>query len=356
MSTAEFRSILKSPPLVVWLLLTLYHCGNALMKHVSGVDCIDVLHGMKIYFCIAIFVYWAQIDLVKTLKILYRCFCAYLIVAFLLCGGFGGGRLSGVVYATRIGQTAAVAFFLGAVLLFLKKKPAISLFYHMIIPFVVAILSQTRNAIAMMALVTLGFFASTSVRKGLGVLRVLRLCMLLFLGMSVLTLVVYNSSIYQRSLNKNQQNADSYYLKNNSTGTVFDIIVGDRLVYYVEGWKFFKRSPITGIGMWGFRQRYGGDYPLHSEYMVHLCEGGLIAFSLWLFFLFCCAKNIKEMKLEKGYRLLLMSGLIQFLFCAIYAREFFYEFFYPMIAIFIANPLKVQKQFLGLEYAPKKSC
>ena len=340
--------------MVVWLVLTLYHCGNAIVKHVSGVNYIDVLHGMKIYFCIAIFVYWAQIDLVKTLKILYRCFCVYLIVAFLLCGGFGGGRLTGVVYATRIGQTAAVAFFLGTVLLFLRKKNAVSLFYYMIIPFVVAMLSQTRNAIGMMALATLGFFASTSVRKGLGVLRVLRLCMLLFFGMSFLAFIVYNSSIYQRSLSKKQQNANSYYINNNSTGTFFDIIVGDRLIYYVEGWKFFKSSPMTGIGMWGFRQRYGGDYPLHSEYMVHLCEGGVIAFSLWMFFLFCCAKNIKKMKIEKGYRLLLMFGLIQFLFCGIYAREFFYEFFYPMIAIFIVDPLKVQKQFFCLEYEKKE--
>lgn len=340
----EFRDILMSLPLIVWLILTLYHCGNAMIKHVSGVNYVDVFHGMKIYFCIAIFVYWAQIDLLKTLKILYRCFFIYLIVVFVLCGGFGSGRLSGVVYATGIGQTAAVTVFYGAALSFLKRKSYLVFFSYVIIPFTVALLSQTRNAIAMIVLVVLGYFAAVVFRKGLSIIKVIEICAVLLFGAITLSFVIYNSSLYQRSLEKKDQDSNSFYMKHNSTGSLFDLVVGDRLVYYVEGWKFFKSSPVTGIGMWGFREKYGGDYPLHSEYMVHLCEGGLIAFSLWLFFIFCCAKNIKELKIDKGYRLLLSFGLIQFLFCGIYAREFFYEFFYPMIAMFLANPQKIQKQ------------
>lgn len=341
-----FRNILTSLPLSIWLFLTVYHCGNAMMKHVSGVDYVDLLHGLKIYFCIAIFAYWAEIDLERTIKFLYKCFCVYLIVVFVLCGGFNGGRLSGVVYATQIGQTAAVATFFGACLAFFKRQSSTRFISYMIIPFIVALFAQSRNSMAMMALIVIGYFAADSFRKGMRVFRVLKICFILLLGMVVFALIAYNSPLYQRALSKKEESANSYYMKKNSSGTVFDLIVGDRLVYYVEGWKFFLSSPVTGIGMWGFREKYGGDYPLHSEYMVHLCEGGLIAFSLWLLFLCCCVKNIYRIKFERGYRLLLLSGMVQFLFCGIYAREFFYEFFYPMIAMFLVNPSKVQKQFL----------
>ena len=45
-----FRKILFSGPMLIWLTLTLYHYINARYKHVVGVNAVDLLHGLKIYF------------------------------------------------------------------------------------------------------------------------------------------------------------------------------------------------------------------------------------------------------------------------------------------------------------------
>ena len=353
--TKDFRNLLKTTPLVVWLVLTLYHCFNAMAKGVLEVDAVDVLHGLKIYFCIAIFIYWAQIDLLKTVEILYRCFFIYLIVCFFVCGGLllDGARLSGAIYATQLGQFAATTAFFGAVLCFFKSKNNIAFSMYLLVPFFITLLTQSRNSVAMLTVIVVGYFLANRLKRGFDIFGVFKLAFVFLFGLGLLAVVIMNSSLYERALDSTDKNLNSYYLKKNATNTVFDKIAGDRLIYYVEGWKFFKRNPLTGIGMWGFKQKFGGDYPLHSEYMIHLCEGGVVGFSLWVFFLSCCVKNMKTLKLVPGYRLLLFFGLFEYLFCGIYAREFYYEFFYPMISLFLVDFQKIRNQFVVVTIPPK---
>ena len=84
-----FRKLSFSFPLIIWLLLTLFHCFNALSKHVPEVNVLDILHGIKIYVCICIFYFWGVIDFKKTIKILVSCFTIYLLISFIVCD-FGG--------------------------------------------------------------------------------------------------------------------------------------------------------------------------------------------------------------------------------------------------------------------------
>lgn len=344
----DFRDVLASKSLVIWMILTLYHCFNGMVKGIYEVDFIDVLHGLKIYFCIAIFVYWAQIDLLKTYNILYRCFFFYLMVCFFVCGGLslGNGRLSGAIYSTQLGQAAAITAFYGAALYFLKSRTVFVFGGYLFLPFVIALLTQTRNAIAMIVIIVVGAFCASRLKTGINVYNMIKMIGAVLVSLALIAVVVVNSPLYQRAQKTPEAHLNSYYMKNNYTGSLFDKIVGDRLIYYVEGWKLFKTNPITGIGMWGFQQKYGGVHPLHSEYMIHLCEGGVVGFSLWVLFLCCCVKNMKTLKLIPGYRLLLFFGLFEFLFCGIYAREFYYEFFYPLISMFLVNFQKIRNQFI----------
>ena len=74
--------IALSPPMLIWLALTLYHWINAMVKEVPGVDAIDLLHGLKIYACIAIFAYWARINFKKTVNVLLLTYCVRCAVVF----------------------------------------------------------------------------------------------------------------------------------------------------------------------------------------------------------------------------------------------------------------------------------
>lgn len=344
----SYRNILKSIPMILWLILTIYHFGNAMAKNVLEVNYIDLLHGLKIYFCIAIFVYWGQNNLLQMLKILYKTFFIYLIVVLAInSGSLGIGRLTGVVYATQVGQTAAITAFFGVSITFLKRRTNLTLFFYIFFPLIIAFLTQSRNAVMMIIIVLTGYFFAKAFRNGMNMVKIIRFLLIIFFCLGTLLIITLNSSLYQRSLTQVENHSMSYYKELNATGTIFDVIVGDRLVYYLEGWKFFKSNPITGIGMWGFQQKYGGPYPLHSEYMIHLCEGGIIAFVLWVAFIVCCVINIKKSKIESGFQIILFFGLFQFLFCGIYAREFYYEFFYPMIAMFLISNTTYNKNIMN---------
>ncbi len=81
---------------------------------------------------------------------------------------------------------------------------------------------------------------------------------------------------------------------NYAEGTVFEKF-GDRGVYYVRGWEAFKDEPITGIGLKNFLHNYWPTV-LHSEFMVHLAELGLIGFILYLLFNISVFRSIREAK------------------------------------------------------------
>lgn len=67
----KFLKIATSWPLLIWLTLTLYHYINAqYIHHVPDTNFIDLLHGLRMYSCIAIFAYFACIDYKETVKIL----------------------------------------------------------------------------------------------------------------------------------------------------------------------------------------------------------------------------------------------------------------------------------------------
>ena len=50
----EFRKIVFSFPMLLWLGLTLYQYLNGIHKQVPEVNYIDLLHGFKVYSCILV--------------------------------------------------------------------------------------------------------------------------------------------------------------------------------------------------------------------------------------------------------------------------------------------------------------
>ena len=61
--------------------------------------------------------------------------------------------------------------------------------------------------------------------------------------------------------------------------------LGDRALHYMLGWYLFLSNPITGVGLKNFIVLTNFPVVCHSEYMVQLCENGLIGFVLFIFFM-----------------------------------------------------------------------
>lgn len=338
----KFRKIASSFPAVLFLTLMLYHCINAFYKKVPGFNAIDILHGIKLFSCLVIISFWACKDFLKTIKILlltYLARCIIVLFFSLIISDYSETeRITGVGgSATGLGQMAALT---GIFIVYLNSLNRVSVknnILFFILPICVIVLSQTRNALAMIMIsIFTTFFLFSQGRKHVSLIRALPL-FLLVVAIPLQAMTILNNTHFGQRFQSGFE--DAYYHKY-STGTFFDIIVGDRVVYYVRGWDFFMESPITGIGMYNYKNLTGGIYPLHSEYMVQLCEGGIIGAVLWLTFIgfmfFVISKYIKNTKIKVAA----FSSMIVLLFCAIYAREFWGEIFYPIYSLILSSYFK----------------
>lgn len=345
----RFRRIVCSYPLLIWLLLTIYHSANAYFKQVPGVNYIDFVHGLKIYSCLAIFAFWGCVDFSKTISMLLNSFilmCLIMTVLLVAGGGIDGEeRLSGAGYsATGVGQSAALIGIFLSYSIAIKKINIHKAALLYVIPVFIILLSQSRNSMMMLSLSIISSFFIYSCLKSGGISH---RSIVMYLFFSIILLMILlplfeNTALAERFIS-GMNMEDSRTMSLYGTGTLFDKIVGDRIVYYVLGWELFAENIWTGIGLWNFRVVTGGTYPLHSEYMVHLCEGGLVATVLWLMFVFYIIKAIYEYNGLIGIKLAAFFSVVIILFCALYTREFFSQIFYPVYGLIISLKLRKSK-------------
>ena len=73
--------------------------------------------------------------------------------------------------------------------------------------------------------------------------------------------------------------------------------MGDRAFMYDYGWELFLENPLTGIGLQNFRWQnaLGIELALHTEYMVQICECGIIGSVLFLIFYYGMANRIIQL-------------------------------------------------------------
>ncbi len=332
-----FRKMALGLPMRIWIILTAYHWLNAMYKGVPEVNIIDLLHGFKVYSCMVLVCFWASIDLKNTIRTLILAFTLTLFI-FMLQSGTNLRSDDTTAWATEIGQRAGVLAALMVYYAVLKDKSVLSTLLWLLIPLSFAVMSQTRNAVGMMTIMIIGYLY-VYIYKG-GCQKTNRIIMVLFWGSIFLfcfMMFYANSELAFRFAESSNYQESYLYLHENITlkGTIFEKIVGDRLVYYVVGWALFTTSPWTGIGMWNYRFITGGIYPLHSEYMIHLCEGGIIAAILWSSFIIFLIRGLFKIKNNDKMKYIGIFSMGMMLFCGIYAREFFYEFFYPIYGIIL---------------------
>lgn len=330
----HFRQIAFSKPMVIWLLLTIFHWWNAIEKEVPEVNFIDLLHGLKIYSCLVIFCFWGTNDFKKTVNTLFFTFTFYIIIAFFICDFDESERMSGVIYTTQLGQTVGMYALYIVYKSHFKNYSILDFSKLFVLPCIIVALSQSRNSLLLVGISYMAcIFDLYFLRQRFSTSKKVMSFIVLSILILIILPVIAESAVFNRIGEMNEVVSESHFYKENGTGTVFDFIVGDRLVYYITGWTLFLQSPITGIGMWNYRFITGGTFPLHSEFMVHLCEGGLIASILYVCFIIMVIINISRYKYERGVRVIAYISVASILICGIWARVFFYEFFYPVYGL-----------------------
>lgn len=333
----DFRKFAKSTPLKIWIVLTLYHLVNASLKNVPAINFVDYLMGFKVYASICIFSFLFYTNLKATCKYIYYNYIVWLTIAFLITFVSFGQRLTGdVVIAIEIGRNAmlmAVAAIFYCISVGVKLK---GLVLRLIFPAFFILISQTRTSFGILLIILIGYYYSYILKGRLNFNKIVGTIIIIFISMLSYDYLIENTGLGDR-LQENVENIESStYRKKIKTGTYFDYIAGDRIYYYVKGWELFQAHYYTGIGLDNFKDYTHGNYPMHVEYMTHLAEGGIIAFTLWMLFILILFRYILKFRINKRLRTLLLFMMLAIIFACGYTVMYENELYVILYAIILS--------------------
>lgn len=334
----RFRKIAISIPLLIWLALTFYHLINASIKHVPEINYVDYLRGLKCYASICIFTFLLSIDAKRTFKGLFYTLAVWLVAAFLITGYTAGHRLNGEkVIAVSFGKNAALMAIAGIYWSIIVRESIFTIAYKLVFPVLVIILAQARNAFGMVGIMFIGYYYSMVMKCKMNVKQIILVIFLFVLSMIFIDYIMNNTGLGDRFNHDFEEVAQDTYKAQHETGTAFDYVAGERIIYYVTGWEIFMKHPWTGIGLDNYQNYMRGNYPMHVEYMVHLAEGGIIAAILWLSFIASLIWIIVKTKIPKPKKSLawVTFGAILFacLFSVMYETELSMAFYGIIISM-----------------------
>ena len=330
------RHLIISKPILVWGLLIIFSVVNIYFKgFVSETSILEFIILQLILPFNVLFLTTREIivNKLKTVSLIYKVFLMHLIFSII---SFGTSLLD-----PSLRQSDSFVNILALNVIFLlffailgyhhKLFKSKIIFLIFLITTLIIILTQTRKAFG--ALVIFIIFA---------LLSKLKFTILNFFSFIVSLMIFYmavNYLIENTDLGKRFQEIETVGQKANTSDTEVLNFLGDRAYFYVEGWELFVNSPITGIGLTNFIHKSQFSITIHSEYMVHLVENGIIGFVIFLIFIIILGKglirNIRNNKEETSYYIFLLGGFIGVLFICFTAWIYSFPQYFVLFGVAI---------------------
>lgn len=331
---------------LVWFLLIVYHWINCIIHEVP-LENGYILEFYPIFssFMILVMSCYLYIKNPRVAPIVFLVGLLLYILFAVMAGHYqedssGNLRLTGSIHMNQLGQAAGFCLFLVAVIKQnLSKNVWSKVCLLSLLPLYTIIQTGSRNAFIMGLLALTTFFFSRTLCKNISYKMFLKIIIMGVFIYFVINLFVQNSVVGQRLLGTSEQAEmqDTFY----KTGTFFDLL-GDRGWYYYVGIKNFLEHPFFGIGMWNFQFYNHAGFPLHTEYMIHIAEGGIVASLLYYYFIYKIAKGLYLINIKGRTELSIILGLafLTYLIVCLTARAFYYCQFYVLMGITIAVIMK----------------
>lgn len=295
----RFREIAISRPLLIWATLTVFHLVNATIKQVPEIEVYDYLSGFKCYASICIFTFCFSFKSEQTFKAIYYSLLTWLIIALLGADVQSDQRLRGEGIAAVALAKAAALMTISAIFWDIMRNGNIStLIYKLVFPVAVVILAQSRNAFGMVCIMLTGYYQSVIMKYKPAIKQLVMIPIVLVFMVISVRYVLNSTGLGERFVNDIEDVEAETYKTMYQTGTVFDYVAGERIIYYATGWEIFKDHFWTGIGLDNYKNYMDGNFPMHVEYMKHLAEGGIIAAFLWIAFLVSLLRVIVKTKIS----------------------------------------------------------
>ncbi|MBO7617913.1 MAG: O-antigen ligase family protein [Bacteroidales bacterium] len=208
----------------------------------------------------------------------------------------------------------AVAFLFMSCILFVEEK--IKMWFFVLVTIGISIiiyLSGTRKAFGAEVILLMGVVLNNGKKR-----NVWAWIRLVFFGGILLSGVYYvmnYTTVGERIQEGTDEQLYVQLVDNERFNDFLMTLLGDRAVQYETSIELYHEHFWTGIGLTNFMDMSGGELVLHSEYMVQLCENGLIGFVLLMLFyvvlVISLFKNLTHMKRKIGMALF---GLLSVLF------------------------------------------
>lgn len=288
-SKHNYLNLMKTAPIVFWTLWVVYNFINWKLVGIVNAE------GGTMQFVLTRFVYpivTMSIVYYEGMKNMKRTTLVVLVALAIYV--FGGLFLEGVVQSAKQawedserGETSLgnhlplTACMMAFFSIMASAKGWISkqrLYILLAVSFAAIVYVATRKALAGWCLiVVMSMFTGFDLRKPSNLFKFLLLIGIFFLAYNY---VMEDTYLGERIVDTTEQGEES----NESDVEALNFL-GDRAMQYYLAWELFLEHPITGIGLRNFSVVADFPFVLHTEYMVQLCECGIIGSVLYLLFM-----------------------------------------------------------------------
>ncbi len=283
-----------------------------------------------------------RMDSDKTIKSLFNCWLVFVAIGIVTMQGHTRDVMGEDVtrQSNEMGNTfinASIFLLMFAFYALNKRLIKINIFMvACLIEILAIVLSGSRKG--MLSIFIIFFMSYVGKNTDMSMKQLVRIsfiAMIAYLVVQIIMTYTVAGLRIQAGLEENEYE-DNWFLSK----------MGDRAFMYDCGWELFLENPLTGIGLQNFRWQnaLGIELALHTEYMVQICECGIIGSVLFLIFYYGMAKRIVLLlisgtnKQDTFVLLATFTGFLMMSFFAwTYSHIYFFLFFGFIYAVYDNN-------------------
>lgn len=340
-----FFEILKRKPISVWFVWVMYvttvwlWLGHNVTEIFESKPVPDVIFMFTRFFtpfyAMLLVAYEMRRDEIPLLKWILGCYLIFISLAT-FCGtqdtSHEGRVLS--IMGNELPLGSMSMFFWASYMNLRDKLKTRFVVILFVAAFICILLAATRKAF--IGLLIISFFWLIAKNKMYQPQRLFVLICLLVLFYLGIQYVMDNTALGERFAGT-EEAAGKY----NTSGIPILDFLGDRAIFYITGWEIFLEHPLFGIGISNYQIETGSLLPIHSEYIVQLCEGGIVGSIIFILFylniLKCIVRVRKSNKDNFGIYLLFLSLFLTVLFINLTAWTYQFPHYFICFGLVIGK-------------------
>lgn len=315
-SISKDKKLFASPAFICWALLVLFSFINSICHGINSRDGV-LIFIQKNFLCPFVFLISVLLELHNN-KYLCLKTILYAQLLFLFIGithlSVSEDRVVADLLGNGLPLMGSGCMLVAGILYCEKKLRGKGAVFVLIVFFctLIIVLSATRKAFGAIVIILIGVLLGRVEKLKPG--YVFFLIVVAFMAYHALDWIVGNTFLGER-ITTSSDRFDVPLSSNPVINNFLMILLGDRAIQYFIGTEIFHQHRLFGIGLLNYPSVSQTDYRLHSEYMVQLCENGIIGFSLLLIFYLILFKGIKKIWKKRGVKVFIyLSGLLAILF------------------------------------------